>query len=68
MQGFQELQRIEDSAHAHVVGHAAVHEMKIGVMDAVGVRFGILEFPYRARCWTRRICGSGKQLTQGGTV
>ena len=39
VQGFEEFQRVEHAAHAQVVGHAAVHEMDIWAMNAVGVGF-----------------------------
>ena len=41
VQGFEQFQHVEHAAHAQVVGHAAVHEMDIRAMSAVGVGFDI---------------------------
>ena len=55
VQRLEDFQRIEHGAHADVVGHAAVDEVKIRSIDAVAEGLLGLERAYRARGGSRRI-------------
>ncbi len=41
VQGFEDRKRVQHAAHAHVVGHPAVHEMDVGPLGAVEVGFTV---------------------------
>ena len=66
VQGFEHFQRIEHTAHAHVVGYAAVDQVQIGPMDAVAVGLHVLQRPNRARGGSRRVVVVDEQLHPGG--
>ena len=57
MQRFEDFQRIEHAAHAHVVRHAAVDEMEVRPMDAVAISLLGFERAYCSCGGSRRVVG-----------
>ncbi len=62
VQRFHQFQGIQHAAHAEVIGHAAIHDMEVGSVDAVAKLRLFLDMAGRARGGPGRIAGMDKRL------
>ena len=62
MQRFHQFQGIQHAAHAEVIGHAAIHDMEVGSVDAVAKLRLFLDMAGRARGGPGRLAVLDKRL------
>jgi hypothetical protein len=67
MQGFEQLQGIEHAAHAHVVGDAAIHQVDIRPVHAIGQGLALIQLRIARAAGRGGLSDCVNILTQAGT-